>query len=43
MPAIKLFLDGYTNYDGKPLSFLHGWFRLFKEKDENQVKEILKK
>jgi hypothetical protein len=39
--AIKLFLDGYTFYTGKPLSYLEGWYSLFRNKDEEAVKKIL--
>lgn len=41
MVAINLFLQGYTNYRGKPLNMLEGWSRMFRNKNEIEFKKIM--
>lgn len=41
MVAIKLFLEGYTNYRGKRLHMFEGWSRLFRSKDETVFKKVM--
>jgi hypothetical protein len=43
LPAVKLFLEGYTNYRGPNLYFSEGWQELFKNEDEKFVKSIMLK
>lgn len=41
MPAVKLFLDGYTNYRGKILHMFEGWNRLFRSQTEDVFKKVM--
>lgn len=41
MTAVKLFLAGYTNYRGKNLHMFEGWARLFRHKNEDEIKKLL--